>query len=630
MIFICNLGFSARGDANPKRLKVRLAIDGSASMKGYFKAGRLTEFIEHIVKVSQSAQVDVNSKVFLSSDVLGNTPLEWIDWSEWSAQPEKSRTWGQYTYLTQAMQAVSRGAEAVILITDNFEAGQDDIGDSSKFYQSIRDSAYELVYFFPYLIPFSGNIDIPVNPALGNKKQLTEGLKSLNPSGGYSLLSGRPSQIGNQKYWKIQYKGDRGIAVYLLVNIPKKRTVLREMKKNFDVLIQHITRFEPSFGKYLLQLYPLGKDSVGIGQGDTQSFRGQPCLTPRDRTLLKSIKPETLSRFTAADAMYTIELAGHEADYDPKQRGIFRFLVNLKIEERGHFSVVHQSCSDTRSMSINIDGFKVRVLKSHLGNILKDPLGPLQARIIPEKMILHDTPAGLVGSALVEVEIPELIGKQVRADVIAEGLEASFNLSIQIPKKQFQLKPAIDRAIFSSSTLDLKKIYTSEGILSHIVPPERDHVAINYDVQISPKALTMRQSTREPPKEDESSLLPIILIVAALLIAFSLLKPLGMTVALAPSDVSFAKQVKVSGVINRLPSAVIKLSDGQEIVIDRYPLHGKRLRVMKPSGEVLAFIIPGQRTKLDAVSTTKIEHYLEWLSKDREAHFRAQNKLDEV
>jgi len=588
-----------------KSLRLRIAIDASASMKGFFSTGALPDLVNQLISICDNniELLKCKTKIFRSNSL----DVDWVDWIDWVKEDGQNKFkkshWGQFTYLSKAMTELSKNAEAIVLITDNFDEGSN--SDTSEFYKSIRDNNYEYAFLTPYLMPYKGNIDIVDEQ---NKfKDVVDNIKNINGID-------NPRVIKSANLWKVyNYDGKKGVAVYILSKSSNSNEI-----KSLKLLLSALPN-----NKDIIPIYPLGLNNYKINTGSINQFKQQKCLTDKDKKLVsQTISKKSLSEFSNIEGAYVIKVPGAEAYFDPRKDGVIRFIVNISDKEESKFEIKSEDCISS-AISISADKFKVNVLKPEfVGMLLPDYENiSIQAHAIPSKMILSNTGAAV----LVELKIPPFVGPNISLDILRDGLIANFKLNLNIPSSSFDIKKDIEKKFFTSNKYEISKIYSSVNFINHITPKEKSSISISYGVNISPSVLA-NEKKQTPSKQMEYKwfIAIAIAIITMLEYQFALF---GFYFHMSVDDQKKSYKMKIGGVLK--PSKAVKIKHLEEyfFVISRaHPLK-KNILICDGQGATICILKkPADRYVLD----TKKNHRIEWLSSDQIAVHRERNIIEEI
>lgn len=193
LFLYCNITFSS---------ETHIAIDGSASMKGFFVNGRNSELhkklIRKLVRVTNSSiNKDVKLYTYFKK---GKSRVEGGS----SPYTPSFQDFGRITLLNKCFDNILDEygqADIVYLITDNVQdpdGDKEEQGDIEKFYSQLRSTQVKWIHLFPLALQFDG-------PVYGR--------------------DGRTRIIN-------RYQGRRGLIVYsILLNSRKKKEYLKQIKQ---------------------------------------------------------------------------------------------------------------------------------------------------------------------------------------------------------------------------------------------------------------------------------------------------------------------------------------------------------------------------------------------------------------
>lgn len=175
--------------------EVSIQVDGSGSMKGFYKRGGLQKILQEIRKICEEQDIESEVLFFRS-----NRPDE-LTWEQGKTYLNPRTSWGNYTKLDRAFVEGHTRAPIIVMITDNIQADRDEDKDTQALYLNFNEKSVKILHAVPLILPFDGNL---VNPLRGDADAIPR-LRSLNPN----------AQIRSSKSPFFQYRGDRGFIMYL-------------------------------------------------------------------------------------------------------------------------------------------------------------------------------------------------------------------------------------------------------------------------------------------------------------------------------------------------------------------------------------------------------------------------------
>jgi hypothetical protein len=561
---------------------VRVAIDGSGSMRGYLASGALEELVAAIDDAAGASGWRTDSYVFHTQKEALDAP-HWSQWATWSGDP----VWGDVTQLDKAFDVGSRG-RSLILVTDNFQdtsgAGAGSSAGVDPLYDRIRDAGAARAWFLPDILAFDGNVDLAPGggvPGRGSGKasELRAALEASTPARFVEAI-GVPRWVappGGPGFWKVSFKGRRGLAVYAILFDPS-------LEAAFDGLVSALSERRSAAA---LLIRPFAGDSLELhashdGRPDP---RAMACAGLDAGDLPEPNLDLVVAPGAAGPRGRYILRPQPQLTYDPRRPGRFTAAIEVEAAD-GHVQVqdIAETCAEAASIAVS--PMRVVVAPEDQGILLPAATGGgATGRVMPPRLLspVRANGGGEGRAVFVTFDLPALVGATVPDERVDGRVASEFAIRVEVPGRAVALRPEIREKYFTPTAVDLTRIYSPSDPVQHLATGQ---IAITIPVEI-PAEVFWRPPPPEPVKEP--SRLWLVLLVLAALFAFLwwMLKPLGFVAPMRWSEGRMAKAIKVGGLLWR-PRDLPELNVGGTRVVHfrREKPWNRRITVLRDEGRV--------------------------------------------
>ncbi|MBU0551461.1 hypothetical protein KKB55_21085 [Myxococcota bacterium] len=561
---------------------LRILVDGSGSMKGFFSTNGVEELVRQIENASKSYQFEVNSTVFISnkdsSEIIFQNLWTWL-------KENPSKRYGNITKLDELVGNFSKN-EAIIIITDNFQDNEGEgIGRTQLFYRRLQDTALSRVYSAPVLLEFDGRVEVGVGIGIPEGKENAHKIYESALAYTSKHFIGKDGKIGTpvwysptnqQGLWKIPYKGLRGLAVYLLLT--ESDDEIEYKFKNFVEFIGQKTNTSP------LLIRPLGSDAVKLKA--TESGQPDPKALECAGIEINSLPKANLNFQVNDKGEYSLGLKPDVAlRYNPRNPAQFVVAFDI-ISTQAHIQL-HPGGECESSAKLIASPLKVEAAR-------QDILLPgVQGRAYAQPAYLV-TPLDSVGprAVFLVIDLPPLVGPDVPDEVFAGQLSASLDFKIQVPPSAWRTAPNVQRRYFTPNPLDLARVFSPKDLVRVLAPP-----AIELSLPVHLRSEVINPAPRpQTPMDFPWWLLGLFGVGGLSTGLWRWLRPLGFY---APVRVNGqrGRAVRVGGVLKPIRGSKLNIGDGKHLIIERSMRHGSQINVFF-NDQKLRMIKPGERLNL--------------------------------
>lgn len=568
---------------------VRVLVDGSGSMKGYFAGGDLARLVGSIRDGAKRLNLGAQVNVFSTSR---DQPLAWTPWDDWSRQGNDA-AWGNETRLDEALGAAAEGARLVVMITDNFQDAGADTG-SASLYTAMRTMGLRKVYFVPALLSFDGNVDlypgdeVPTQASRDDPAKLQALLLQKTPE-----VFRQGGEIGVPRwvpstpvsYWKVPYRGRRGLAIYVAsaVEAPPGGPV--------DALADTVAKATGE--DQPMVVHPLGEGALSL----------EPA--PKDTTLDKEAlacgqtmpdSPPNLTLVEATDAesgtIYHLRQSATddaEVSFDPRQPTEWTFALQLRAADP-HVEIVQPERSCRAATRVELSPVSVEQRGS--GGILL-PQAQATGSVAPQHVLGALARRGQRSEALwVTVRLPPLVGSEVSARHFDDALSVAFDVVLRVPRPSLHLAPSSTNRYFTDTTTDLARIYSPTDVVQSLA--QAGEIEIRLPVELHPDV----PMPPPPPCEGITCVAPTTWasLFGALLLLFVMyrvVRPLGFDAPIYVDANGRAYPVTIPGSLNK-KAVALNVGGSQVVALRRASWWGRRLDVHSEDHGLRQRIAPGQ------------------------------------
>lgn len=519
---------------------LRVAVDGSGSMRGYFETRALDQLLSKIGAAAQKAGWAPDTKVF-HTRADADAPVEWTDLTAWRA-PAAKPPWGQVTRLDVAVRQAVRGASATVLITDNFQetggGGGGGAGQTERFYATLGALPLSRVLLAPALLAFDGNIDLALGDpadrpnAAAELKGRLEQATAARFRGARGI--GEPSWVPQGRFWKVPYTGQRGLAVYLLLSSAKVERAA-QFRRFVDAL-EATTALSP------LLLRPLGGDALTVraASQDAPDPAGLRCA---------GLSAEALPPVNAK--LLDGQLVPDTGGYDPRQPLRLTAAVEV-VSTTAHIRLADQSATCASAARLSIDPVMIVAAPHDLGLLLQGAEGG-GGVYPPSLMAPLASDSNAPRAARLTLDLPALVGANAPDARVFDGhMIARTALVAEVPRDSLRLSKTISRRYFTRDPLDLARIYSPRDLVT-VFGSAPARIRLPIEVRS-----TRAQAAQGPHAEVElwSISQTVILVFSVLVAAFFTLSPFGFTVPVLVRPGHHAQPVRVGGFLRRRAARV--------------------------------------------------------------------------
>lgn len=589
---------------------LRVAIDGSGSMRGYAATGALADLVESVEAAATQSGWDPNTFVFTTGKASG-AQTRWVDWHAWSADP----TWGDVTRLGEAFEVGGTG-RALILITDNFQdpsGGGGGVG-IDPLYDRLRASAVARAYLVPDLLDFRGKVDLAPGsdlPGGGSGNRGAQVLTTLKErtNRGFVTEIGLPDWIRVGRgpgFWKVPYTGRRGLAIYLLLFDP-------DLAKDFEEFAQ---QFAATRSVKPLLVRPFAGDSLDLNA--SQDGEPDPKALACAGIAASALPEPNLELVDLADGYSLRPLRDYY--YDPRRPGRFTAAIEV-IASQSHVRIHQNAANCEEAARVWVSPLVVSVANGDRGILLPAAAGVANGSVVPPRVLspvrLSDATSG--HAVLVTFDMPALVGSDVPDELIDGQVRAEFTLHFAVPSTAVGLADEVRETYFTKSAADLARIYSPRDLVQHMA---RESIAVEIPVVV-PAEVFWRPSPEPNEPERPGPWVALAVVAAILAVAWWLLRPRGFVLPLWWTGEPHARATRVGGLLHH-PDPAPKLNIGGADVVTAHRARwwGRQIEVCR-DGESLGLLARG-----DAIELRDSPHKVEWLDRQKEKEFRDANRYN--
>ena len=578
---------------------LRVAVDASGSMRGWFRTGALTALVADVRAAAEAANLPAVSKAFVADAGGEDAPagLNLVDWDAWLA--DRERPWGRTTLLDAALAQSAEGARVVVVITDDFHdpggAGGGSAGSTERFYQALGRLDAARGWLVPLTLPFDGNVDlapgeaVPFGAGDGPRDALRAALAADNAT---AVLKG--ARVGTPRwvtrptategtaggFWKVPYTGPRTLALHLVLlrveDLPRVNAFL-------DALALRRPELAP------LLVHPMGADVLKLV--------GLPDAAPEDVVGICGEKPDATGAVTVrldTEGPGPARLVPADAPLDPTQpvRLAATFAVvttEAHLGLRSHTS----ACSLAPRAAVTDLRWSPRPGSADLFVVQSPALAAaVHAAVVPSRFAgptaLSADPATRRPS-LFTLDLPALTGAGVPRARAAGNLAGSFAITVRLNRRHLGLTPDAQARWFTASPTDLQRLYSPLDIVSSL---GEGAVEVRMPVQLDP---ALWAPLPPPPPALPAPPMPVWPFVAAafLLSILVLIQPFGFVAAVLRGDGHHAHPVALGGLLRPRPAVRFALGGDHAVWLVRAPVWGRVLIVRDAEGRTLGHLRRG-------------------------------------
>jgi hypothetical protein len=614
--------------------KMLVAIDGSGSMKGYFHTKEINHIIDQLQTTARANQIQIETNLFVSSPIndsleSSSTILSYPIWETWNFDHIDKNTWGTETHLNDALNELYNKSDILIMITDNFQDdGAVGSNDNESFYQSIREKNFKYVYFAPFKVMFDGNVDLfPTNDLstfqeAKQAKALLDYLKSKTLSNAsQSAKLSSPSLVkkpGRPSYWKLHYNGLRSLAMYIFVSQSASQTKLFEFIKALGSKYHFLS-------ENLLLIHPIAQDSFSLTNLDSfdPKLIAGICQLPVAENAT-DIKPQVkISSTTDENIPYKLSVNDKALvnDYNPKRSSALTLGLEVSFSNKQIQMSNQENPCDTQ-LDLKIVDF---VNQTKIDGMLRSDIpSEISTQLFPSKLVIIDKEKSRA-QALINIELPAIVNEEIDNEVVTGNIESSFNIAVKVPKNMIQLSDKFKNDIFTENPSDLTKIYSSQDLISYLIPNKESYFFVKLPVRIEPDVLSYREA---PIVEEEPIQIPWGLILSVLLSILGFnhyYQPFGLKVPIKYQEHQKGRLVKLGGLFYHTDPKKINIDDSF-IQLKRNSNFSKKIDILDNKNNVIGQLEkPSSYLYLEENDEKK----LEWLNKTRSSTLKNKRLLDE-
>jgi hypothetical protein len=586
-LILLSLGTSAHAQD-----RLTVLIDGSGSMRGYFRTAAISNLVKSLIESAQSWTV--TSEVFVSN--IDEPNISRIPLAEWPTDA-RSSSFGKSTRLDVLVRALQPG-EAYVIVTDNFQDEGKAIGRTGEFYAQLHGSALSQVYLVPALLPFDGRVEfapgigIPAGP--GRAEQLrTQILAATHPN-----FLGQGGRIDQPEWltpgnttgrWRVGYKGLRGLAVYLI------RTARTNEDGRFDAWADELGR---RLDAPPLLVHPLGRGAVRLqasidARPDPQALR---CAGLAAADLPTPNLTLDAGESGSAGQQYSLGLMpGQARTYDPRQSS--RFVAVLEVVTTEDHVRLAATGDCKTAARLEASPLQVTVPEAQQGILLPEADRRPRSDALPAHLVGSlDPRAKASRSVFLVLDLPALVGPEVSPGAFGGQLEARLELSVMVPRSAWQMAPEVRARYFTETPLDLARIFSPTDLVQVLAPAEG--VTLRIPMSVKPDVVNATQPVAKA-ELPWGAMLGLLGALLGLSFLWSWLLPLGFA-----APVRCGQDPKIEAEVGgflRNRTYRFELPDGIAIRFERARLFGRTLRVLQDDHPV-GDLRPGHALDLEGCS----------------------------
>jgi hypothetical protein len=606
---------TAYGAAPPT---LRIAIDGSGSMRGY----HATEALDSLVRDVEQAATEAGwaSAPFAFHTGRDDETPHWSPWSEWTAAP----VWGDRTQLDAAFDGGAAGGRALLLVTDNFQdaagAGAGAGSGVDPLYDRIREASVPRAWLLPDLLEFAGNVDLAPGGdvpgrAAGAAATLKTALLGRTPQRfveriGTPSWTAAPAGLG---FWKIPFEGRRGLAVYAILFDPALAT-------EFDRFVDALASGRKAAP---LLVRPFAGDSLKLeaSRDARPDTRAMECAKLRPEDLPKP-NLELIPRSGSAGSGHGYSLRPMaDLVYDPRVPGRFTAAIEISASE-SHVQVRDISEKGSEAAQLGVTPMRIAIAPEDRGILLPAVAhGGAEGRVMPPNLLSPvRAEGGSDGRAVfVTFDLPALVGSTVPDERVDHKVAAEFDLTVVVPGTAIALRDSVREKYFTPTAVDLARIYSPSDPVQRLAS---GRIAIQIPVDI-PAEVFWRPPPPVAPKQTTRWRAALALALVVLAILWWLLKPRGFVAPLKWSGSKRATAVRLGGPLRPVrPPPVLNIGGTDTVILDRQKAWN-RCVVVRDAGATLGVLRQGDALELAAGRGT-----IEWIDGRRAKELENENLYD--
>ena len=587
---------------------LRVLVDGSGSMRGFESSGALTGLVERLESAGTRTGWTPATRVFHAE-----TPsdLQLSAWNEWNGAP----IWGETTPLVAALKRGVQGAQALILVTDNFQdpGGSGSSEGVAELYAALSEAQIARGHLIPELLEFKGNVDLGVGgevPGRKEGKRLRDAMVEQTPPHFVDSI-GTPRWVklpDGRSFWKTAYSGRRGLAVYLILLNPA-------LASEFEALSDAISgeRSLPS-----LLVWPLAGDAVGLRESVGSADRA--ALECAGMTLAELPEPNLILESRDGGA-YGLR-PRPELVYDPRKPG--RFVARIEpFATVGHVSVRNRAAGCESSATLGVGPLQVEAAKGNEDILL--PLSDERRRgeVLPPRLLspIQSGDDSEGHAVFVSFDVPPLVGPRVPEERIDGQVSAHFELLVELAAGSVALDDRVRGRFFTARPTDLARIYSPEDLIQRL---SREGLTIRIPVSLPAEVFF-----RPPPPRPETQPFPwgkLLAVLGLFAALWFVLRPLGFIVPLRFTGSKRALGVPVGGLLRRVHEDRRKLNVGgaRTLQVARESVWARRI-VLYEDGDQVGKLSRGGETPVPGTNER-----VEWLTASAKAELATVGLYDEV
>ena len=395
---------------------VTIAVDGSGSMNGFFKAGGLQEYV-----------VDLRQRV---SDFADCKLVSFVD-EEMTTFQTNPKKWGQRTLLDSAFENLSRSSvEMAVIITDNLQDTDQDRINTLAFYEQLNRPAVVELHILPKLLSFDGKI---YNAMFNNR---------------------------NVRY----YNGKRGLLIYLI---------------RFSKSADNFRRLLSILGSQTMRIKPITKrdiNVIGVDQGDLGRVVGAVDFYKKkcgETQTYGNVIPRPNAKISENGLLGPFKS-------EPDQKFRFNQKNNLKFyfglaSKLAYIDIGNSLKPCSKEIGLQIENLQMRI-RDYGGRIKEKSAEVIPKTLVGALASNQPSPYYYFTKVTFTPRLdwnPVNFYKNIHWDwsrfrLKKHPLELRFNILVTVPPTFLTLTERYRKKYFTKSSDDLKRIYSPQDIVQVI------------------------------------------------------------------------------------------------------------------------------------------------------------------
>jgi hypothetical protein len=280
----------------------------------------------------------------------------------------------------------------------------------------------------------------------------------------------------------------------------------------------------------------------------------------------------------------------------------------------------HDNPCDTQ-LDLRIIDFKV---KSKISDMIRNDIPDrINTKLYPKKLVIVDKEKSRA-QALLEIDLPAIVESRIDNELIKGNIESSFNIAVKVPKDIIQLSQKFKNDIFTENPSDLTKIYSSQDLISYLIPNKENYFIVKLPIQIKPDVLNIKKKeiVEEPV---DIPYLWILLLIASALLFNHFYSPFGLKIVLKYQDHAKARPFKLSGLFHNAEHKKLNINSSF-IQIKRHSNFSKKVDILDDNNVYI-----GSLTKAGSflLLNNDQKQKLEWLNQSKIAILKNKHLIDE-